>query len=546
MARRKWTKDRIIDRLRELESEGKLMPGYLTVKHGGLYSAGVKLFGSSLAMYRAAGIDPVRLGVRRKSNWKWTSDSIISELIRLRSIGEDTRPRALHKKHSGLLDSGERIFGSSRKMYKAAGIEPSELGMPIQWNQEKVIQCIKDRYQAGKDMDQTTARREFKELAVAAKAYFGGWYSALKAADIEPDEYRLKKPDGYWTKDKILGEIRKRHASRKEIGQPAVKLDNPSLLSAAALEFGSWYAALDAAGIPSMNHRKLKPMGYWTKEKIVHEIQSMHRQGLSFQHGAARKEIGPLEAAAQKMFGSWYAAVEAAGFNVEGIRKFRPVGYWSRDEVTKEIFRLRELNEDLSLVSIRETNGALYNGARRAFGSWKRAVESTGFDYREIRKDMMQEAFEGTVFEVYVKQALGILGWNVEYHKHFRSGNELCIPDFFDRNTKTWIDAKLNCSGHGVHSRISKYLQHTSRVKIIYLKGRIQKWNDSSVQFVSVRRLYPKLRERGAYELIENMELLRHGVTEPELQSRIVDFVAKVSPDSVTMVRTQLEKVQRL
>jgi len=546
MARRKWTKDSIVDKLRALESQGKLKPGYLTVEWGGLYSAGTRLFGSSWAMYRAAGIDPPQLGVRKRFSLKWNRKSVISTLTELHAKGEDIKPRQLHKQHSGLLSAGERIFGDSRGMYKAAGIDPSGLGMTRQWSQEIVIKEIQNRFQAGRDMDQTAARREFRELVVAAKNYFGGWYSALKVAGIEPEGYRLKKVDGYWTKDKILGEIRKRHASRKEIGQPAVKRDDPSLLSAAALEFGSWYAALDAAGIPSMNHRKLKPTGYWTKEKIIHEIQSRCRQGFSPQHDAARKESGPLEAAAQKMFGSWYAAVEAAGFNVDGIRKFRPVGYWSRDEVAREILRLRELNEDVSLVSIRETNGALYNGARRAFGSWKRAVESAGFDYHEIRKDMMQEAFEGTVFEVYVKEALDILGWNVEYHKHFGRGNELCVPDFFDRNTKIWIDAKLNCSGHGVHSRISKYLQYTPRVKIIYLKGRIHKWNDRSVQFVSVRKLYPRLRERGAYELIENMELLRHGVTEPELQSRIVDFVAKVSPDSVTMVRTQLEKVQEL
>jgi hypothetical protein len=546
MARRKWTKDRIIDKLRELESEGKLRPGYLTVRHGGLYSAGVKLFGSSLAMYGAAGIDPIRLGVRRKSNWKWTNDSITSELKRLRSIGEDIRPRALHKKHSGILDAGERIFGSSRKMYQAAGIDPADLGMLLDWSKEKVAFEIKKREESGESLNYSIVMRLDRKLAAAAKRHFGDWYAALAVLSIDPSAHRTKRPNRYWSKDRILDEIRMRQKSGEDMSQPAVRKDAPFLMAAATQKYGSWYAALEVAGISSMKHRKLKPMGYWTKEKIIHEIQSMHKQGLSFQQGAARKETGPLEAAAQKMFGSWYAAVEAAGFNVEGIRKFRPVGYWSRDEVTKEIFRLRKLNEDLSLVSIREIDGALYNGARRAFGSWKTAVESAGFDYREIRKDMMQEAFEGTVFEVYVKQALGILGWNVEYHKHFGSGNELCVPDFFDRNTKTWIDAKLNCSGHGVHSRISKYLQHTPRVKIIYLKGRIQKWNDSSVQFVSVRRLYPRLRERGAYELIENMELLRHGVTEPELQSRIVDFVARVSPDSVTMVRTQLEKVQRL
>jgi hypothetical protein len=61
-----------------------------------------------------------------------------------------------------------------------------------------------------------------------------------------------------------------------------------------------------------------------------------------------------------------------------------------------------------------------------------------------------------------------------------------------------------------------------------------------------IGRLYPKLVERGAKELVENIELLRHGITRPDLQSRIVDFVSSVSPGSVTMVKTQLEKIRRL
>jgi hypothetical protein len=546
MARRKWTKDRVKQRLRELESEGMLRPGYLTVKHGGLFSAGTKLFGSSWEMYKAAGIDPVRLGVRRRSGWKWTSDNIISELTRLRLVGEDIRPRALHEKHSGLLDSGERIIGSSRKMYKAAGIEPTELGMPIQWNQEKVVQCIKDRYQAGKDMDQTTARREFKELAVAAKAYFGGWYSALKAAGIEPDKYRLKKPDGYWTKEMVGKAILQRLDSGQHMSLPEVRGSDPRLLSAANAAFGHWYGALKAVGIDESKFRVITPMGYWSSDRVLKEIREIYNSGVRPTYLNAKSNYPLLFNAAVREYGSWYPAIEAAGIESRKFRRFRPVGYWSKDKVKDEIRRLRLVNEDMSLVSIRETNGAMYNGARHAFGSWKKALEETGYDYKAIRKDMMQESFEGIVFEVYVKEALRVLGWDVQYHKHFPFGEETCVPDFFDASTGVWIDAKLNCSGHGVRSRIEKYLQYTDKVKIIYLKGRRMKWGDASVDFLPIGRLYPKLVERGAKELVENIELLRHGITRPDLQSRIVDFVSSVSPGSVTMVKTQLEKIRRL
>ena len=96
------------------------------------------------------------------------------------------------------------------------------------------------------------------------------------------------------------------------------------------------------------------------------------------------KERKTLYANACKLFGSWTNAHEACGIDYVSSRNYRK---WMRNKIVKEIKRLRKEGSSLR-PSILRKNGmtSLVSAAEYHFGSWRRAVETSGIDYSFGRK----------------------------------------------------------------------------------------------------------------------------------------------------------------
>ncbi len=58
----------------------------------------------------------------------------------------------------------------------------------------------------------------------------------------------------------------------------------------------------------------------WSRAKIIARIQQLPQQNSAY----AQKEYNPLWKAAVRYFGSWKAAVEAAGFDYAAVRRYGP------------------------------------------------------------------------------------------------------------------------------------------------------------------------------------------------------------------------------
>jgi hypothetical protein len=88
----------------------------------------------------------------------------------------------------------------------------------------------------------------------------------------------------------------------------------------------------------------------------------------------------PSSCIAQRRFGSWTEAVEAAGFEARQRGRCRR---WSDAEIIKEIQRLAD-GEDPPTMQEFDADGAAPSAvtARNRFGSWNEAVEAAGFEPR--------------------------------------------------------------------------------------------------------------------------------------------------------------------
>jgi hypothetical protein len=136
------------------------------------------------------------------------------------------------------------------------------------------------------------------------------------------------------------------------------------LALAAKRRFGSWQAAVEAAGLAGKVIIK-KPLQRWTREAVIAEIRAWHRSGRRL--SAVSKQNQSLSCAAKTWFGSWRAALSAAG--LESERKV-----WSRQLLIDEILNRSRNGHSLSSGHASNTNLAAV--ASRYFGSWRKALQA--------------------------------------------------------------------------------------------------------------------------------------------------------------------------
>lgn len=127
----------------------------------------------------------------------------------------------------------------------------------------------------------------------------------------------------------------------------------------------------------------------WSTGSIVEAIRSLHRQGADLSPTGVRKTHGALFSSARSRshFGSWQAAVEAAGLDYSKVKRGQQV--WSAERIIREIRRAHSQGADLLSVAFKNQNKKLYSAAcaRRYFGSWRQALASAGLDYEAMRAE---------------------------------------------------------------------------------------------------------------------------------------------------------------
>jgi hypothetical protein len=107
-----------------------------------------------------------------------------------------------------------------------------------------------------------------------------------------------------WDKPWVIDQLRARDGSGRPI---YVWQGDYALYAAAGRQFGSWRAALDAAGLPLPTQ--------WTPERVLAAIRHRHRQQM---HVTGEwRENSHLFQAAIVHFGSWPDAVRASGVPCE-------------------------------------------------------------------------------------------------------------------------------------------------------------------------------------------------------------------------------------
>jgi hypothetical protein len=283
---------------------------------------------------------------------KWTKQRVI-EAIRAR----DEQGLPLSKTRlddTALYSAAIRCFGRWQQALVAAGVKKSYVPRRA-WTRQRVIDAIRARHEQGLSL--VGVRNHDAVLDSAAKRYFGTWQQAVDAAGLEPDLPRR------WNRQRVIEALRERQ--RQGLPIRNVREYDNGLVNAARRHFGSWTAAMSAAGLGEHVRRT----GQWSAQRVIEALQSRSEQGLPLKNVAAVDRR--LARAAVRIFGSWRAAVLAAGL------KPQPRGKWNKELVIAEIQRWHQ--EGLPLNQVYRLDTRLYAAASTHVGNWHAALRAAGF-----------------------------------------------------------------------------------------------------------------------------------------------------------------------
>ena len=243
-----------------------------------------------------------------------------------------------------------------------------------QWTKKKILARIRRLRSKREDLSYSRVAGNQAGLLSAANYHFGSWKRAVLAAGIDYDRDVRRIPK--WTQDKIIDTIKGLHKRGVDLSWTNVcrhsKYSGMAYAAIRNTRFGSWGAALRAAGVAPSEVRRYEP---WDEEKVIRRIRERARAGRQLNSKAMQEEDCKLFNAALKRYDGWEEALKAARINPDLVYKRRR---WSKDIIKKEITALRRKGTNLAAPYMREHHSALYSAACKYFGSWTAARRACG------------------------------------------------------------------------------------------------------------------------------------------------------------------------
>lgn len=246
---RRWSQESVIETLLALHEERRFANlSDLRDRFPRLYGACCRHFGSGLAAVEAAGIDYERLVVEESG--RWTKRRIIETIQQRYEQGETLCRNAILRDEpelSRFCFAANHHFGNWGKALAAAGLEPDKIrNRDGLWPRAKVLAEIRRRHEQGKLLNTDAMLRENLTLHAAGRRHFGTWEQAVQSAGVDYNQFVRGGLRG-WTKSKTRQALKKRLRDDR-CDRRQVRDDAPTLFRAAVHHFGSWGAAIAAAG----------------------------------------------------------------------------------------------------------------------------------------------------------------------------------------------------------------------------------------------------------------------------------------------------------
>lgn len=201
-------------------------------------------------------------------------------------------------------------------------------------------------------------------------------------------------------REQVLKSILAREAAGLPLNHAAVLREDPQLHVQILRTYGMWDDAMRAAGIDPKRVRRHRR---WSHAAVVERIQQRDALGLPLNAGAVQRSEATLANAAERWFGSWSEALDAAGIDPERWR--RRVPKWTRSRVINAIRRIRDEGGKLNHAAVGRSS--LSHAAVNLFGCWDDALKAAGIDPTEVRVYQEPWTAEALIEEIRRKHRAG-------------------------------------------------------------------------------------------------------------------------------------------
>ncbi len=307
-------------------------------------------------------MDSARRKDRRPKPYPEAQDAVRA-ILKMELEGVSLKSRHVRVDNPDLTAAAIRHFGCWGKALTAAGIDHEAVANRRMWTFERVIKAIHRLDRQGVALNYASVHKVDGGLPQAARKLLGSWNDALRAAGYDPEQIRASRRP--WTHEEIIDLIRRRVAA----GLPVASYNVAPLSAEIASRriFGSWKAALRAAGVPNPSTE----FPVWTKVSVIEGILIRQQVGEALHCFAAAHQVPRLYDAARRLFGSWREALDEAGIDPDMVRRRRRP--YSKADIVAHLKRHAKTDRRAG-----DHPESIVKAARRLFGSWRAALSAAG------------------------------------------------------------------------------------------------------------------------------------------------------------------------
>jgi hypothetical protein len=300
-----WDEDSVISEIRARHRRKQTLAA--TKVPLTLRAAAERYCGNWRAAIEIAGFDYESIRLHRRT---WTREELIAQVrAAVKSRARMKHAPSLSKLVVSYHRAIQRLFGGLRGALLAAGIDPASVQKraPSEWSSNAaLIDALRAR--VARTPPPTSGQLFRSRLGRQAVFRFGNRDAVIRKIGIGRWSPQRVRPMP--SADEAVRWLQARHRAGHHMSSDAVNGDSPRFLRACYKRFGSWRAAMHAAGLGALIGGRVQ---LTSSAEVVQALRERHRQGISMALKRTMRERPRLVRAACAQFGTWQAALDAAG-----------------------------------------------------------------------------------------------------------------------------------------------------------------------------------------------------------------------------------------
>jgi hypothetical protein len=285
-----WDEARVVDEILDRHDDGE--PLASSKVPGKLAAAAIRFYGSWANAIAAAGLDYDKIRLKRAP---YTIDELRDGI---RTLAR-TKPRMTLSEFRHATSLGPvaaRYYRSIQDAIADAGVAGWPRRVKFRTISESaVIRGLRQRHRNGLSLLKSDIAHDNAALDAGIARHFATLERALTAAGLRPRRQ-------FRTRESVLDDLRREARGKTILTSTQI---SDSLREVAARYYGSFQAALDAAGIKGLDRKQ------WSRDRVIEVLREHHQR-----HGDQEswRSVGQSAlTAAWRYFGGLDAALEAAG-----------------------------------------------------------------------------------------------------------------------------------------------------------------------------------------------------------------------------------------